>query len=158
MISSFFLKLIFDIFFIVLAACINPKIKGTVVNPKCHSFFKCGGGSLENEVIIPTNPSDLPREISRWKTIKSSQLSILLRSNTTVGNRSWQFLFGLNICEILLLYLKMFQPTIPVKVNPLSVLAQIWPYGLAVLLTFLVTLGCFPAITVRVSNGQDTTE
>jgi len=42
--------------------------------------------------------------------------------------------------------------SIPVKVNPLSVLATIWPYGLAVLLTFLVTLGCFPTITVRVKS------
>jgi len=39
---------------------------------------------------------------------------------------------------------------IPVKVNPLSVLLSIWPYGLAVLMCFLVTLGCFPAITLRV--------
>ena len=39
-----------------------------------------------------------------------------------------------------------------VKVNPVLVLGQIWPYALAVLLTFLVTLGCFPAITVRVST------
>jgi len=41
---------------------------------------------------------------------------------------------------------------IPVKVNPLSVLGSIWPYGLAVFLTFMVTLGCFPAITVRVKS------
>jgi equilibrative nucleoside transporter 1/2/3 len=46
------------------------------------------------------------------------------------------------------------KPKLPVKVNPLSVMAQIWPYGLAVLLTFLVTLGCFPAITVRVQSTQ----
>jgi hypothetical protein len=45
----------------------------------------------------------------------------------------------------------VLQAKIPVKVNPVSVLSQIWAYGLAVLLTFLVTLGCFPAITVRVS-------
>jgi len=43
---------------------------------------------------------------------------------------------------------------IPVKVNPLTVMVTIWPYGVAVLLTFLVTLGCFPAITVRVKSTQ----
>lgn len=41
-----------------------------------------------------------------------------------------------------------------VKVNPVLVLGQIWPYALAVLLTFLVTLGCFPAITVRAQSTQ----
>jgi hypothetical protein len=45
------------------------------------------------------------------------------------------------------------QAKVGVKVNPVLVLSQIWPYALAVLLTFLVTLGCFPAITVRVSTG-----
>jgi len=44
---------------------------------------------------------------------------------------------------------------VPVKVNPLSVLARIWPYGIAVLFTFLVTLGCFPAIAVRVRSTVD---
>jgi equilibrative nucleoside transporter 1/2/3 len=39
---------------------------------------------------------------------------------------------------------------IPVKVNPLTVMLDIWPYGVAVLMCFLVTLGCFPALTVRV--------
>jgi len=42
------------------------------------------------------------------------------------------------------------KPRIPVKVNPLTVMLDIWPYGLAVLMCFLVTLGCFPALTVRV--------
>jgi len=44
------------------------------------------------------------------------------------------------------------KPKIPVKVNPLTVLARIWPYGTAVFFTFFVTLGCFPAITVRVQS------
>jgi len=47
---------------------------------------------------------------------------------------------------------------IPVKVSPLSVLARIWTFGLAVLLTFLVTLGCFPAITVRVESTAEAGE
>eukprot|EP00088_Acartia_fossae_P026451 TRINITY_DN2728_c0_g1_i3.p1 TRINITY_DN2728_c0_g1~~TRINITY_DN2728_c0_g1_i3.p1 ORF type:complete len:453 (+),score=98.00 TRINITY_DN2728_c0_g1_i3:47-1360(+) len=42
------------------------------------------------------------------------------------------------------------QSKIPVKVNPLTILLDIWPYGLAVLMCFLVTLACFPAVTVRV--------
>ena len=41
-------------------------------------------------------------------------------------------------------------PSIPVKVNPLRVLIQISPYAAAVLICFLVTLGCFPAITAQV--------
>lgn len=46
------------------------------------------------------------------------------------------------------------QAKLPVKVNPVQVLYCIWPYALAVLLTFLVTLGCFPAITVRARSTQ----
>jgi len=42
------------------------------------------------------------------------------------------------------------KPRIPLKVNPLTVMVDIWPYGVAVLMCFLVTLGCFPALTVRV--------
>ena len=41
-------------------------------------------------------------------------------------------------------------PSIPVKVNPFRVLIQICPYAVAVTLCFLVTLGCFPAITAQV--------
>jgi len=41
-------------------------------------------------------------------------------------------------------------PTIPVKVNPGRVLLQISPYAAAVFFCFLVTLGCFPAITMQV--------
>jgi equilibrative nucleoside transporter 1/2/3 len=37
-----------------------------------------------------------------------------------------------------------------VKVNPLKVLIQILPYAIAVLLTFLVTLSAFPAITAQI--------
>ena len=43
-------------------------------------------------------------------------------------------------------------PSIPVKVNPFRVLIQISPYAAAVLLCFLVTLGCFPAITAQVDK------
>ena len=43
-------------------------------------------------------------------------------------------------------------PSIPVKVNPFRVLIQISPYAAAVLLCFLVTLGCFPAITAQVDE------
>lgn len=39
---------------------------------------------------------------------------------------------------------------IPQQVNPLIVLAKVWPYALAVFFVFLVTLGCFPAVTVQV--------
>ena len=39
---------------------------------------------------------------------------------------------------------------LPVKVNPISVLARISPYGAAVFLCFFVTLGCFPALTMKV--------
>jgi len=41
-------------------------------------------------------------------------------------------------------------PTVPVKVNPFSVLIQISPYAGAVFSCFLVTLGTFPAITAQV--------
>lgn len=40
--------------------------------------------------------------------------------------------------------------TIPVKVNPLSVFMQIFPYGFSVYFVFTVTLACFPAITGQV--------
>jgi len=43
-------------------------------------------------------------------------------------------------------------PSIPIKVNPLRVLIQISPYAAAVLTCFLVTLGCFPAITMHVKS------
>ena len=42
--------------------------------------------------------------------------------------------------------------SVPVTVNPLRVLLQISPYAAAVLICFLVTLGCFPAITVQVEH------
>ena len=41
-------------------------------------------------------------------------------------------------------------PSVPVKVNPGRVLLQISPYAAAVFFCFLVTLGCFPAITLQV--------
>jgi len=43
-------------------------------------------------------------------------------------------------------------PSVPVKVNPGRVLLQISPYAAAVLICFLVTLGCFPAITMQVES------
>jgi len=49
-------------------------------------------------------------------------------------------------------------PHLPVKVNPGRVMLQILPYASAVLLTFLVTLSAFPAITMQVVStaGHDT--
>lgn len=44
---------------------------------------------------------------------------------------------------------------LPVKVNPLSVLGRISPYGAAVFTCFFVTLGCFPAITAQVVSTMD---
>lgn len=41
-------------------------------------------------------------------------------------------------------------PSLPVKVNPFSVLIQISPYAGAVFACFMVTLGSFPAITAQV--------
>jgi len=41
-------------------------------------------------------------------------------------------------------------PSVPIKVNPLRVLLQISPYAFSVFFCFLVTLGCFPAITLQV--------
>ena len=38
-----------------------------------------------------------------------------------------------------------------VQVNPGRVMLQIMPYAVAVLLTFLVTLSAFPAITMQVN-------
>jgi len=49
-----------------------------------------------------------------------------------------------------LLQEKEGSPRLPVKVNPGRVMLQILPYAAAVFLTFLVTLGCFPAITLQV--------
>ena len=46
------------------------------------------------------------------------------------------------------------RPTVPVKVNPFSVLIQISPYAGAVFSCFLVTLGTFPAITAQVRRGE----
>jgi len=46
-------------------------------------------------------------------------------------------------------------PSIPVKVNPLQVLIQISPYAAAVKTCFLVTLGCFPAITAQARSTLD---
>jgi len=46
-------------------------------------------------------------------------------------------------------------PKVPVKVNPGIVLLQISLYASAVFLTFLVTLGCFPAITMQVKSTLD---
>jgi len=46
-------------------------------------------------------------------------------------------------------------PAVPVKVQPVSVLLAISPYAVAVLLCFLVTLGCFPAITAQVVSTQE---
>jgi len=43
-------------------------------------------------------------------------------------------------------------PSVPIKVNPLSVLIQVSPYAAAVFMCFLVTLGCFPAITMHVKS------
>ena len=43
-------------------------------------------------------------------------------------------------------------PAVPVKVQPVSVLLAVSPYAVAVLLCFLVTLGCFPAITAQVGD------
>jgi len=43
-------------------------------------------------------------------------------------------------------------PSVPIKVNPVRVLFQISPYAAAVLICFLVTLGCFPAITMQVQS------
>jgi len=45
--------------------------------------------------------------------------------------------------------------SVPVTVNPLRVLLQISPYAAAVLICFLVTLGCFPAITVQAVSTMD---
>jgi equilibrative nucleoside transporter 1/2/3 len=44
---------------------------------------------------------------------------------------------------------------VPVKVNPGIVLLQISLYASAVFITFLVTLGCFPAITMQVKSTLD---
>jgi len=49
-----------------------------------------------------------------------------------------------------LLQEKDCSPRLPVKVNPGRVMLDILPYACAVLLTFLVTLGSFPAITMQV--------
>lgn len=49
-----------------------------------------------------------------------------------------------------LLQEKDSSPRLPVKVNPGRVMLEILPYGCAVLLTFLVTLGSFPAIAMQV--------
>merc|ERR1719347_333167 len=46
-------------------------------------------------------------------------------------------------------------PAVPVKVQPVSILLAISPYAVAVLLCFLVTLGCFPAITAQVVSTQE---
>lgn len=46
-------------------------------------------------------------------------------------------------------------PSIPVKVNPGRVMLMILPYAAAVLITFLVTLGCFPAISMQVVSTLD---
>lgn len=46
-------------------------------------------------------------------------------------------------------------PHIPRRVNPGRVLYMISPYAAAVLLCFLVTLGCFPAITAQVVSTLD---
>ena len=46
-------------------------------------------------------------------------------------------------------------PSVPIKVNPGRVLLQISPYAAAVLICFLVTLGCFPAITLQVQSTLD---
>jgi len=43
-------------------------------------------------------------------------------------------------------------PSVPIKVNPGRVLLQISPYAAAVTICFLVTLGCFPAITLQVQS------
>jgi len=40
--------------------------------------------------------------------------------------------------------------TIPVRINPLSVFRQIFPYAFSVFFVFFVTLGCFPATTLQV--------
>ena len=40
-----------------------------------------------------------------------------------------------------------------IKVNPGRVMLQIMPYAIAVLLTFLVTLSAFPAITMQVNQS-----
>ena len=44
--------------------------------------------------------------------------------------------------------------SLPVKVNPFTVLIQISPYAGAVLICFLVTLGVFPALTAEVRRGE----
>jgi len=46
-------------------------------------------------------------------------------------------------------------PKVPVKVNPGVVLLKISPYAAAVFLTFLITLGCFPAITAQAISTLD---
>lgn len=43
-------------------------------------------------------------------------------------------------------------PSVPIKVNPGRVLLQISPYAAAVTICFLVTLGCFPAISMQVQS------
>ena len=40
--------------------------------------------------------------------------------------------------------------TIPVRINPLSVFRQIFPYAFSVFFVFFVTLGCFPSTTLQV--------
>lgn len=49
-----------------------------------------------------------------------------------------------------LLQEKDMSPGLPVRVNPGRVMLAILPYAVSVFLTFLVTLGCFPAITLQV--------
>lgn len=44
---------------------------------------------------------------------------------------------------------------VPVKVNPGLVMLQISLYAAAVFITFLVTLGCFPAVTMQVQSTLD---
>jgi len=44
---------------------------------------------------------------------------------------------------------------VPVKVNPGLVMLQISLYAAAVFITFLVTLGCFPAVTMQVKSTLD---
>jgi len=46
-------------------------------------------------------------------------------------------------------------PRVPVRVNPGRVMLEILPYAIAVFLTFLVTLGAFPAITAQVVSTMD---
>jgi len=42
--------------------------------------------------------------------------------------------------------------TIPPRINPLSVLTQIFPYAFSVFFVFTVTLACFPATTLQVKS------